>query len=250
VLWNLKLIPDLDEESIKLCKPHLDNLQKHWDPKGGLAHAIKYTPKDSDDSALTFEMLSLFGREVDIQGVLSYEEDEYFRCFALEANQSISANIHVLGALRAGGFEQKHPSVQKILKFLKANRNRDYSWFDKWHASPYYATSHVIIAAHGYDREMCESAVEWITKTQNSTGSWGFYRPTAEETAYAIQALCIWKLAGCKVQDAVIELGLNWLVHHSQPPYTPLWIGKALYCPEYVVQATILSAIQLARKTL
>jgi halimadienyl-diphosphate synthase len=215
-----------------------------------MAHAIKYTPKDSDDSALTFETLSLFGRKVDIQGVLSYEEDEYFRCFALEANSSISANIHVLGALREAGFEQDHPSVQKIIKFLKKNRDQNNSWFDKWHASPFYATSHAIIAAHKYDKEMCESAIEWVTKTQNSSGSWGFYRPTAEETAYSLQALCLWKRAGYKVEDGVIELGLNWLLEHTQSPYTPLWIGKALYCPEYVVQATILSAIHLARKTI
>ena len=65
-----------------------------------------------------------------------------------------------------------------------------------------------------------------------------------------IQALCIWKRAGGKVQDGVIELGLNWIMERNQPPYTPLWIGKALYCPELVVQATILSAIQLARKTI
>jgi halimadienyl-diphosphate synthase len=249
-LWNLKLIPDLDAETIKLCQTHLDGLQNQWDPKAGIAHTSKYAPKDGDDSALTFETLSLFGRTVDIQGVLGYEEDEYFRCFALEANPSISANIHVLGALREGGFEQNHPSVQKVLKFLKANRNQNHSWFDKWHASPFYATSHAIILGHGYDKEMCESAVAWITKSQNSSGSWGFYKPTAEETAYSIQALCIWKRAGYKVEEGVIELGLNWLLEHTQPPYTPLWIGKALYCPELVVQASILSAIQLARKTI
>ena len=89
-----------------------------------------------------------------------------------------------------------------------------------------------------------------MIKTQNSDGSWGFYRTTAEETAYALQALCTWKRAGFKVDDGVIELGLNWLLEHSQPPFTPLWIGKALYCPELVVQATILSAIELARKTI
>lgn len=249
-LWNLKLIPDLDAETIRLCAPHLDVLQGQWDPNTGMAHTSEYAPKDSDDSALTFETLSLFGRTVDIQAVLGYEEEEYFRCFALEANPSISANIHVLGALREGGFEQNHPSVQKILKFLRSTRKNTNSWFDKWHASPYYATAHTIILGHGYDKEMCESAVEWVIKTQNSDGSWGFYRPTAEETAYALQALCIWKCAGYKVHDGVIELGLNWLIEHSHPPFTPLWIGKALYCPELVVQATILSAIELARKTI
>ena len=193
-----------------------------------MAHTSKYAPRDGDDSALTFETLSLFGRTVDIQAVLGYEEEEYFRCFALEANPSISTNIHVLGALREAGFEQNHPSVQKILKFLRSTRKNTNAWFDKWHASPYYATSHTIILGHGYDREMCENAVEWVIKTQNSDGSWGFYRPTAEETAYALQALSIWKRANHKVDDGVIELGLNWLLENSHPPFTPLWLGKAL----------------------
>lgn len=250
VLWNLQLIPDFDTETCELCKPHLDTLEQNWDPIGGIAHAIEYTPKDSDDSALTFEMLTSFGRKVDIGGVLSYEEDEYFRCFALEANPSISANIHVLGALRVAGFECKHPSIQKILKFLHSNRIDSKYWTDKWHASPYYATSHAIIMIQNYDKELCNNAIDWIVNTQNSNGSWGFYGPTAEETAYAIQALCTWKTSHGKVSSELIKLGINWLTQNSEPPYPPLWIGKALYTPELVVRSTILSAIQMGRKVL
>jgi len=248
VLWNLQLIPDFDTKTCELCEPHLDILQQSWDPTGGIAHAIEYSPKDSDDSALTFEMLTSFGRNVDIRGVLSYEEDEYFRCFALEANPSISANIHVLGALRIAGYDRKHPSVQKILKFLHANRIASKYWTDKWHASPYYATSHAIIMIQTYDKDLCNNAIEWIIDTQDTNGSWGFYGPTAEETAYAIQALSIWKASNGKVSSDCIELGINWLIHHSEPPYTPLWIGKALYTPELVVRSTILSAIQMGRQ--
>lgn len=113
-LWNLKLIPDLDAETIRLCTPHLDILQEQWDPNTGMAHTSKYAPRDGDDSALTFETLSLFGRTVDIQAVLGYEEEEYFRCFALEANPSISTNIHVLGALK-----EKQGSNKIILLFRK-----------------------------------------------------------------------------------------------------------------------------------
>lgn len=250
VLWNLKLIPDLDAETVQLCEPHLNWLQAQWDSASGIAHTSKYAPKDGDDSALTFETLSFFDRNLDFQGVLSHELDAYFRCFALESNPSISTNIHVLGALKAKGLEKNHPSVQKVINFLKSQRMDTNVWLDKWHASPYYPTSHAIILSYEYDKEMCESAVEWIIKTQKSDGSWGFYVSTAEETAYALQALCIWKLAGYCVEDGVIELGLNWLLEHSQPPYTQLWIGKSLYCPEFVVQATILSAIELARKTI
>jgi halimadienyl-diphosphate synthase len=249
VLWNLQLIPDFDKTDA-LCKPHLDTLEYHWDPKGGLAHAIEYTPKDSDDSALTFEMLASFGRNVDIGGVLNYEEDEYFRCFALEANPSISANIHVLGALRIAGYTLEHPSIQKILNFLHANRINSQYWIDKWHASPYYATSHAIIMIQNFDKDLCANAIEWIINTQNSDGSWGFYGSTAEETAYAIQALCSWKTSNGKLPSTVIQRGINWLTQNSDPHYPPLWIGKALYTPELVVRSTILSAIQMGRQIL
>ncbi len=245
-LWNLRLIPDLDAQTLALCIPHLDSLEKHWDPSTGIAHASEYTPKDSDDSALVFELLSRFGRKVDIRAVLSYEEQAYFRCFALEANPSISANIHVLGALREAGFEREHPSVKKILKFLHSSRTKAHFWFDKWHASPYYATSHAIILAHSYDHKMCKESIEWLLRTQNANGSWGFYSPTAEETAYALQSLTIWKQHGGKIPPSQIEKGLDWLQGHANPPYPPLWIGKALYCPEIVVKSAILSAIKLA----
>lgn len=249
VLWNLQLIPDFNTATCELCMPHLDRLQQNWDARGGIAHAIEYTPKDSDDSALTFEMLTSFGRDVDISGVLSYEESEYFRCFELEANPSISANIHVLGALRAAGFECEHPLVTKILKFLQANQINSQFWTDKWHASPYYATAHAIIITQNYNKEICNNAIEWIIETQYPDGSWGFYGATAEETAYAIQALCIWKSANGKVSSETIKLGTDWLIQNSESPYPPLWIGKALYTPELVVRSTILSAIELGKQT-
>jgi halimadienyl-diphosphate synthase len=250
VLWNLQLIPDFKDKFCELCIPHLDRLQQKWDPQGGIAHAIEYTPKDSDDSALTFEMLTTFGRNIDIGGVLSYEEDEYFRCFALEANPSISANIHVLGALQSAGFDREHPSVKKILNFLRSAQSGSIFWTDKWHASPYYATAHAIIIIQKYDKELCKSAIEWIINSQNEDGSWGFYGPTAEETAYAIQALCIWKTFNGKISSEYIERGVNWLIEHANHPYPPLWIGKALYTPEFVVRSTILSAIQMGKQIL
>ncbi len=120
VLWNFSLLSNLDEKTISLFQPHLDYLHSHWHEEDGIGHASEYTPKDSDDSGLVFELLSRFNYKVDIKSVLHYEEASYFRCFALESNPSVSANIHVLGALRQAGFDQKHPSVQKVLIFLRS----------------------------------------------------------------------------------------------------------------------------------
>lgn len=244
-LRNLALISPLDDGSLALCQPHLDFLEATWEPGRGIPQAAGYTPMDGDDTGLVYEVLTRFGRAADVEAVLHYEEDEYFRCFALEANPSVSANIHVLGALRQAGLGVQHPSVQKVLRFLRRVQTVKLSWFDKWHASPYYPTSHAVIACAGYDDDLVDDAVYWILETQNQDGSWGYYMPTAEETAYCLQALVVWKRHGGQMPGDALKRGAAWLADHTEPPYPPLWIGKCLYCPLLVVRSTILSALML-----
>ena len=251
VLWNLKLAEALDSKALELCKPHLDFIHKTWKPGTGIGHASEYTPRDSDDTGLVYELLSRFGYAVDVESIFSYEEKDHFRCFALEANPSISANIHVLGGLRQAGFDKNHPSIVKILDFLRESRISKSYWLDKWHVSPYYVTSHAIISCIGFDNKICQSAVEWIINTQKSDGAWGTNdAPTAEETAYSLQALVLWKRHGGDVSQDVLRSGMDWLIKQEslQEPYPPLWIGKGLYCPEYVVKATIISALELCKQ--
>ncbi len=38
-LWNLALLEALDQETLALCQPHLDFLQKAWKPGTGIGHA-------------------------------------------------------------------------------------------------------------------------------------------------------------------------------------------------------------------
>jgi hypothetical protein len=93
--------------------------------------------------------------------------------------------------------------------------------------------------------------VNWIINTQRSNGSWGFYGfSTAEETAYCIQALCMWKRYGGKIPEGQLELARQWLEANANEPKRSLWIDKSLYCPEAIVDAAILSAIQLAKEIL
>ena len=190
-LWNLSLTESLDAQTLELCQLHLDFLVNSWQPGSGVGFASEYTPKDGDDSGLTFDVLSRFGRQLDLETLLNYEKEEHFRCYALESNPSISANIHLLGALRQAGMGRESPSVRKIVNFLYQTRFLHMFWFDKWHSSPYYATSHAIIAAESIADNLVEKAIDWILETQNHDGSWGYYVPTAEETAYCLQALII-----------------------------------------------------------
>jgi hypothetical protein len=86
-----------------------------------------------------------------------------------------------------------------------------------------------------------------MINSQRSDGSWGFYLPTAEETAYCIQALCILKKKGKNVPTGVLLKAVEWLKLNKEPPYPLFWIGKGLYAGELVIRSAILSALELAK---
>jgi halimadienyl-diphosphate synthase len=247
-LWNLGMVSDL-EVSAKL-KPHIEFLSRAWEPRRGVGFATNYSVKDSDDSVITYSTLLRFGIEKDLASVLAYEERDHFRCFDLEVNPSISANIHILHALREAGLSSKISSVQKIIHFLRRTKNDRHFWVDKWHSSAHYATSHAIIACAGYANDLVQESVEWLLRTQNANGSWGTYISTAEETAYALQALWVWNEKCAKVPKAAFRNGFRWLGEHLDPPYPPLWIGKCLYNPRLVIRSAVISAMTLAQKIL
>lgn len=246
-LWNLALPGVLNDELLQLCQPHLDAMIAEWQPGIGIAACEGLTLVEADTTSLVYDTLLRYGRTADLDAILRYEEDDHFRCFGLEANPSLSTNIHVLSALRQTNLGVQHPSVQKVLRFLSQTQINNSYWIDKWHASPFYPTAHAIIAAAGYDNKLVENAVNWILEQQNADGSWGFYEiSTAEETAYCLQALSVWRQNYGTIPFGVIERGIYWLVNHMDRPYPPLWIGKSLYSPILVVRSAILGALAAA----
>jgi halimadienyl-diphosphate synthase len=247
-LWNLTLGRQQSERELALCQPHLDFLESQWIPGQGIPAVSNLTLTDGDTSALVFDVLTCYGRDVDIEGVLHYDVGDHFRCFGLEANPSISTNIHVLGALRRAGLGLDSEPVRAVLAFLKRTQTLQMFWFDKWHASPYYTTAHAILSLTGLVDTLIDDAIFWIVATQNRDGSWGYFLPTAEETAYCLQALSIWESKGGRVPHGVIERGAAWLDERADPPYVPLWIGKSLYAPVLVVRSAILGALALVRE--
>lgn len=244
-LWNLSMIPGL-EVTAKL-KPHIDFLSNAWVPRRGVGYAANCSVKDSDDSVITYSALLRFGVEKDLASVMAYEEKDHFRCFDLEVNPSISANIHILDALGQAGLNQKNSAVQKVTRFLQKAKGQNAFWVDKWHSSAYYPTAHAVIACAKIAKEVVENSVKWILQTQNKDGSWGTYLSTAEETAYAIQALWFWNENVAKVPKNALKNGVRWLKEHMDQPYPPLWIGKCLYNPNLVIRSAVISALALAQ---
>ena len=249
VLWNLSLIPDLAEGYRAEIEAHAKVLIGEWQPGEGIASAVGLPLLDGDDTAVVFAALQRLGHTLDVEAVLSYKSAFHFRCYPLESDPSTSTNVHVLDALRQSSLPAEHVGVRTALTFLKRTQTANLFWLDKWHASPYYPTAHAVIALAGLADHVAEGAVEWILSTQRGDGSWGWYMPSAEETAYALQALAIWGQAHDVPRDA-LERGRDWLQEHGDPPYPKLWIGKCLYTPILPVKAAVVSAHHLVARAL
>ncbi len=248
VLWNFSLLDGWSEDVISLLRPPLSLLKKGWRVGQGIGLSVDYSVPDGDNTSLAYAVLAQFDEPPDIETVLTFEEKENFCAYHFEAHSSPSVNVHILGALRQAGFGADSPLVQKILNFLKKTRVADAFWYDKWNISPYYTTAHAIIVCAGLIDELAELSVQWLIRTQHADGSWGYQFSTAEETAYCLQALCIWKQHGGDVPKAVLYNAAAWLKDHMDEPHPPLWIGKGLYTPESIVRSVILSALLLLEK--
>ncbi len=249
VLWNLALVPGVRETAE--YQQHLQTLRQAWQPGQGVGFTKTHTIPDGDDTAMVASLLARQG-ERDPRVFQRYAEEDHFRCFPLEINASTSTNVHFLGALRESGYPLDDPHVQRALGFLKAAQHSEGYWTDKWHASAYYTTAHAILVCAGYCEDLVRRSVAWILGAQHHEGGWGFFgRPTAEETAYCLQALSVWRQFHKEdVPAQVLRFGADWLRAHAEPPYPPLWIAKSLYVSYWVARAEIASALALVEATL
>ena len=247
--WSLRhlqhAMPQRDPELMARMEPLGQRLYTEG-TLGGWTSSAAVPVKESDTTGLCFAALSHMGYELDPELLYQYEEPEHFRCYPFERNPSISANIHVLDALHYCDPKQSRPRIEKIIRFLQATRNSGGYWFDKWQVSPYYTTSHSVMAAHDVAPDLVKPAIQWMINTQWADGSWGWFAPTLEETAYVVLAMLVWQRSGHIVPDGLIERGAEYLRRGFSPSemdYPPLWIAKTLYTPVRVVHGLILSTL-------
>jgi halimadienyl-diphosphate synthase len=214
--------------------------------------------KDGDTTAVSARVLSLSGRPVDPEILHRFEDPEtrIFRTFEFERNASVSTNAHALEALALmPSYPDRQEVWDRVVTMLLAARKYQSYWIDKWHASPYYATSHVLISLLHSNEPLvseCLGSLDWLIHMQRDDGSWGYFdRGTAEETAYALLALLHYHRR-FNMEDAdVLRRGADYLqrAFESELPYPDLWIAKSLFAPEGVVRSAILAALFLFQET-
>lgn len=223
----------------------LDYLWRVWSPENGVSYSSYFNVANLDDTASCFTVLHWGGYPVDINVFARFEREDHFYCFPNETDISLGAHVRLLTALKQwGDMETYAPWVEKIIKvFNRFDRNGTF-WWDKWHVSPYYVSSTAVIAMEGIANSLAKTRLKWIIRTQNKDGGWGYLEnSTPEETAYCLEALLYWDRNVEPIDPEVLEMGNRFLRRHlHDQTFTPLWIGKSLYTPQYPVKAAILGA--------
>jgi squalene-hopene cyclase-like protein len=214
-------------------------------------------PPDADDTAGVVWVLAQLGRSCSVQSLWAYEVSTHFSCFIGERTFSTSTNAHVLQAFGAylkhdvSQYCEYRAASDRVAKWLRERQETEGNWWDKWHASPYYATACCAVALHRYCRNTSagavSKAVEWLLDSQREDGSWGRWSGTYEETAYAVQTLMQTGVtqAGDARKQAVAR-GCVFLLCWGAQNHPPLWHDKDLYTPVRVVRAEGAAALHLA----
>jgi halimadienyl-diphosphate synthase len=226
------------------ARPHLDSLYHAWDQHRGVGFSQEYSVPDLDDTAMVFKLLRRAGYDVSPTVFTRFERDSHFICYPYERNPSIGAHIHLLDALRTcPEYEHRPRMMEKASRFYRSQLHNAF-WFDKWHNSPYYVMSHAIIATIGYDDELAREMANCFIDTQRQDGSWGYFGPTSEETAYCLQALILYHTRVESLNHAVIYHAAQYLYsQYRSQNHPPLWIEKCLYTPPQIVRSAIVGAL-------
>jgi halimadienyl-diphosphate synthase len=234
----------------ELVRANCEYLLSHWRPEG-TGWSSTGLP-ESDDTAMTLLALCRAGYDTDGSSLLAYERDRHFAVLEHERDPSVSVNLHVLEALDAIPAQDRARVRDKILGYVFRARHYGVFWTDKWHASPYYPTSRALIVLPSYVPEEMEATVNWLLASQHTSGAWGHYAPTAEETALTLLALLKYHREVRSLPHEHLHRAARYLIVEGAPfqqHYPELWFSKALYSPTVVVRSTILAALGLYRDT-
>lgn len=233
----------------KWVQPLLDVVAKKFNASYGVSHSTSFDIPEVDDTAAVFSVLNWGGRKPDAQVFSHFEAEEYFYCFLGETNPSTSAQVRLLRALLVAEHPKSVQWIDMIMRYLSRLEDNGAVWTDKWHISPYYVTGTAISALHTLESDLLHSRLKWIIQTQNRDGGWGYTGvSTPEETSYCLSALLYADRHIYRINSTLIDAAAQFLrLHYKGNRYTELWIGKALYTPHYVVQASVLGALHSHR---
>lgn len=216
----------------------------------GLSYSDTFPVNDGDDTIVGFTVLRWAGLEPSDGPVLEFWDGDHFRAYLDERGDSPSVNIHALTALRSQPGFPNRALAEATGKWLMARRGFAVPFEDKWHYSPYYSAARAIPAFAGWDDEAASGCIEYLLRKQRRDGGWGWSGDsTPEETAHCVLGLYQAHVRGLLNSPAPLGRAAEFFQkdatnHRSRR----LWIGKTLYRPDGIVEATLFAAAKVLER--
>ncbi|CAG8531390.1 5317_t:CDS:2 [Diversispora eburnea] len=250
ISWDSRIPADVDDTAVSKW------IVRQFDSKSEFNLDVLMKTFYNDNHFITFPALLL----------LEYERAK------LQGNPSITVPV-----ITKTGLTQQVKLKQVILnviKFLMAQRTKNFVWLDKWNKSPSYTTFKVIdillsLISHpelleelnlsvNELKEFCRKSIDWALNTQHEDESWGepssISQGNMEETSYIIRLLKTGIMNWPEDMNIHNSLrkGQNYLMSHldeamcdpkffyDKQPF--LWIGKQMYTVPRIIKAAMLVA--------
>jgi squalene-hopene/tetraprenyl-beta-curcumene cyclase len=164
-------------------------------------------------------------------GAFDRDNDRKFLCNipfadhnAMIDPSTADVTARVVECLGRFGWPAEHPAIQRAVKFLLKDQDRDGSWFGRWGVNYVYGTSGVLRALETVSmtaQDYCQRAVAWLRQVQKPDGSFGESLrsydelhtkgqgpSTPSQTAWGLIGL----LAGADTADPAITKAVHYLV--------------------------------------
>jgi len=164
-------------------------------------------------------------------GAFDRDNDRKFLCNipfadhnAMIDPSTADVTARVVECLGRFGWPAEHPAIQRAVRFLLKDQDRDGSWFGRWGVNYVYGTSGVLRALETVSmtaQDYCQRAVSWLRTVQKPDGSFGESLrsydelhtkgqgpSTPSQTAWGLIGL----LAGTNTSDPAITKAVNYLL--------------------------------------
>lgn len=165
------------------------------------------------------------------------------------------------------GHDKDHPAISRGIDYLKADQEKDGSWFGRWGTNYIYGTWSVLNALNAAGEDMSQpyirKAVDWLLEHQNSDGGWGedgatYWKErryeckesTPSQTAWAVLGL----MAAGEVDHTAVKRGIDYITEApreedgrwKEPWFTAVGFPRVFYL-RYHGYAAIFPLWALAR---